>query len=183
MRVDDLLNISTGISGGDLYTLKSKCSQFLEESNGLPVYRALPTTYEAFQKVKVRHHNRQDEVSEAFNGAFSNIIPRGIFTQSAYINELAGMEPFYVFPTNGYRYVYSKGVQSSSNNYREVMETLHKNVSDAVDITIDLIKYTYTKTKLVEGIISNSEIIFYGIPQYYAVKVSAINNYNIFINR
>lgn len=182
MRVNDLLNISTGISGGDLYTIKSKCSQFIKESRGYPIYRSLPISYNTFQKVKVRHHNKQDGVTEAFNGAFNNIIPRSVFAGSTAVAESAGMEPFYIFPVDGYRYVYSKGIQNSSLNFKEVMETLNKNVSSAVDITSDLIKYTYTKTNLVEGITSNSEIIFYGIPQFYAVRTSVINNYNSLIN-
>jgi hypothetical protein len=183
MRIDDLLNTSTGLSSGDIYTIKSKCSQFIQESKGLPVYRALPSSYSSFQKVKVRHHSRHDDVSEAFNGAFNNIVSRSIYTQSSYISESKGLDPFYVFPTNGYRFVYSKGVQNSTLNFREIMETLHGNVNDAVEITTDLIKYTYSKVNLVEGITSNSEIIFYGIPQFYAVRVSAIDNYNVFINR
>lgn len=183
MRIDDLLNNSTGLSSGDIYTIKSKCSHFINESQGLPVYKALPSSYNSFQKVKVRHHSRHDDVSEAFDGAFNNIISRSIYTQSSYINETRGLEPFYVFPTDGYRYVYSKGVQNSSLNFRDIMETLNGNVDDVVDITTDLIKYTYSKVKLVEGIISNSEIIFYGIPQFYAVRVTAIDSYNIFINR
>jgi len=187
MLVDDILGTITPTNSGAIYTIKNECSQFLNESAGLPVFRALPRAYDDFQRVKVRHQKRYDSVSEAFNTAFQNethnIVPRGIFTQSVMMKRSAETEPFYVFPIDGYKFIYSKGVQNSNINFRQVFETLNRNVDDAFDITTDLIKYTYTKKNLVEGITSDSEIIFYGIPHFYAVRVSAIDSYNKLINR
>jgi len=86
-------------------------------------------------------------------------------------------ESFYVFPINGFSFLYSKGLQNSSENFREVLNTLSENVHGALEITSDLIKYTYTNNNLVEGIMSESEIIFYGIPFFYALRVADINSY------
>ena len=170
-----------------IYAIKSECSQFLRESKGLPVYRALPKVYNTFHKVKVRHHKRSDSVSEAFNSAFSgeaaNLVPRGVFAQSVIMEATHDTDPFYVFPINGYRYFYSKGVQNSNLNFRDVMETLQDNISGAFDITRDLIKYTYTNKNLAEGIQSDSEVIFFNIPYFYAVRVADFGNYNRLINR
>lgn len=186
MLVEDIIDVPPYTK--DIYTIKTECSRFLQESSGLPVFRVLPSTYSAIQRVKVRQQRRSDTVSEAFNAAFSdkfhNIVPRGIFTQSAPPETISeGTELFYVFPINGYKYIYSKGVQNSNLNFRDVMETLAHNVKDAFDITTDLIKYTYTQRNLTEGITSRSEIIFYGIPYFYAVKVSAFDSYTRLINR
>ena len=63
------------------------------------------------------------------------------------------------------------------------METLQDNISGAFDITRDLIKYTYTNKNLVEGIHSGSEVIFFNIPYFYAVRVADFGNYNRLINR
>lgn len=187
MLVADILNIQYAVSSRDVYTIRTECSQFLQESSGLPVYRALPTNYNTFHKVKVRFHKRSDSVTEAFNKAFDdeyhNIVPRGIFTQSSITEETEGYEPFYVFPKNGYKYAYSKGVKNSNLNFRSVMETLTANTADAFDITADLIKYTYTRSNLTEGIESGSEAIFYGIPYFYAVRVSDVGMYENLINR
>jgi hypothetical protein len=187
MLVADLLNVNYAVSCRDVYTIRTECSQFLQESDGLPVYRALPVTYNTFHKVKVRFHKRSDSVAEAFNKAFGdeyyNIVPRGIFAQSTMVESSCEYEPFYVFPKNGYKYAYSKGVKNSNLNFQSVMETLAKNSADAFDITTDLIKYTYTRNNLTEGIESKSEVIFYGIPYFYAVRVSDVGAYENLINR
>ena len=186
MLVADLLNIHRAVSNEDVYTIRTECSQFLQESRGLPVYRALPYEYDTFHKVKVRFHKRSDSITEAFNKAFKdeihNIVPRGIFAQSTMMNPSPNTEPFYVFPKNGYRYAYSKGVKNSNLDFRWMMETLMKNTNEAIEITTDLIKNTYTRTNLTEGIMSESEVIFYGIPYFYAVRVADVGSYNTLIN-
>lgn len=185
MLVEDILDAHA--FSKDIYTIRTECSQFIQESFGLPVYRSLPSAYSSFHRVKVRQHKRSDNVSEAFNAAFRNefynIVPRGIFTQSVMMEHAEQTEPFYIFPINGYKYIYSKGVQNSNINFRDVMETLAHNTNDAFDITTDLIKYTYSKTRLVEGITTDSEIIFYGVPYFYAVRVDAVDSYTKLINR
>ncbi len=185
MLVADILGSSSVNEA--IYTIKSECSQFLRESNGLPVYRALPKGYNSFHKVKVRHHKRSDSVSEAFNSAFSgqatNLVPRGVFAQSILMETTNDTDPFYIFPINGYRYFYSKGVQNSNLNFRDVMETLQDNISGAFDITRDLIKYTYTNKNLTAGILSESEVIFFNIPYFYAARVADFGNYSRLINR
>lgn len=187
MLVTDILNINYAVSSKDVYTIRTECSQFLRESAGLPVYRALPVNYNTFHKVKVRFHKRSDSVTEAFNKAFSNevrnFVPRGIFAQSTITECDDQLEPFYIFPINGYKYAYSKGVKNSNIDFGSVMETLTKNTSDAFDITTDLIKYTYTRNNLIEGIESGSEVIFYGVPYLYAVRVSDAGLYENLINR
>jgi hypothetical protein len=187
MLVDDLLNNSAPIDSRSWFTIKTECSQFLNESGGLPVFRVLPKSYDTFQRVKVRHHNRSDIVTRAFNTAFQNqahnIIPRGIFTQSVITESTATHEPFYVFPINGYKFFYSKGVQNSNLNFRDVISTLQENIDGAFEITTDLIKYTYTQKNLIEGITSDSEIMFYGIPYFYAVRAGDVDNYTRLINR
>lgn len=187
MLVTDILNIQYAVSCKDVYTIRTECSQFLRESSGLPVYRALPVSYNTFHKVKVRFHKRSDSVTEAFNKAFDdeyhNIVPRGIFAQSTMMERSGDSEPFYIFPKNGYKFAYSKGVKNSNLNFQSVMETLTKNTTDAFEITTDLIKYTYTRNNLVEGIESESEVIFYGVPYFYAVRVSDVGSYENLINR
>lgn len=185
MLVDDLFDASR-INHKDIYTIRTECSHFIQESNGLPVYRALPRAYDDFRRVKVRYHNRQDTVSQVFNSAFDqefhNIIPRGIFAQSAMMEAEDESEPFYIFPINGYKFIYSKGVQNSNMNFRTVIETLQENVDGAFELTRDLIKYTYSRTGLCEGIKSNSELIFFNVPYFYAVRASATDSYTQLIN-
>ena len=185
MLVGDLFDTQS-IRQGDIHVLKTHCSRFIQESVGLPVFRALPSDGNDFRRVKVRYHKRSDSVSELFNTALEsvarNIVPRGIFTQPTVMEHQEGYEPFYVFPVNGYRFLYSKGVQNSNMNFRTMMTELEEKVDGAHELTRDLIKYTYVTENLEEGIHSGSEIIFFNIPSYYAVKCSAVKSYSSLIN-
>lgn len=184
MIIEDLIGSSVGIGVKEVQTIKADCSQFLKESAGLPLLKALPTAYFNFHKVKVRLQKRKDSVNEVFERAFGstfvNLRQRAIFTYPAAPAITETTEPFYVFPVNGYKYLYSKEVTNSSNDYKRVVDTLFEQFEDqqqASDIVTDLLKYTYSATSLHEGIVSNSEIILYGIPFYYAVRASACQGY------
>lgn len=167
--------------------LRTECSQFISETDALPVYRSLSSSYADLQRVKVRHHKKPSQLTTAFNKAFvnetHNIIPRGVFTQSVLTESNLAHEPFYVFPINGYNFLYSKGVQNSNVDLNHAMSVLAENAIDAVEVASDLIRYTYTNKNLVEGINAGSEIIFYNIPYFYAVRVSAVSDYHSLINK
>lgn len=186
MLVEDLLGKSHSIGTRDVQTLRSECSTFIRESGGLPLYRNLPVTYADFQKVKVRQQKRKDVVTEVFDKAFGssfyNLRQRAIFAYPEMpVQDDLTTEPFYVLPINNFKFLYSKEVNNSSTNYQEVINALVEQFIDnneAVEIVTDLLRYTYVKYNLLEGITSNSEIILYGIPYFYAVRVSAVSAYN-----
>lgn len=183
MLIRDILDHSNIAS--DIRRIVTRdCSTFVEQSSALPLYKSLPSSYEDFHRVKVRLQKRKDGVSDVFEQAFghtfSNIRQRAIFASPTLPQANETTEPFYVFPTNGYRFLYSKEVTDSSSEYKNVMETLVSNLGDlteAKEIVTDLVKYTYSSVNLSEGMYSGAEVIFYGIPYYYAVRVSAFQTY------
>lgn len=173
----------------DLKAVSTNCSQFLSESKGLPLFKLLPTTYGDFHKVKVRLHKKYDIVTEAYDRAFgdqcANIRQRAVFAYGSQLTITENNEPFYVFPVDGYRFMYSREVRNSNNDYKRVIDTLFEqfeNPTKASEIVTDLLKYTYSTIHLNEGIASQSEIIVYGIPYYYAIKVSAVQDYQTLLN-
>lgn len=160
--------------------LRTNCSIFLRESQGLPIFRQLPSSYADFHRVKVRLQKRKDGVSDVFERAFgqdyTNLRQRAVFTSASVPLVTEHTEPFYVFPTDGYRFLYSKEVTNSNSDYRNVIDKLVLELGDlneATDIVTDLLKYTYSTRGLHEGISSGAEVIFYGIPYYYAVRAHA----------
>lgn len=171
------------ISSHELDILKRSCSQFLTDSQHLPLYKSLPHTYKDFHRVKVRQQKLSGKVDEAFNHAFqenfTNIRQRAIFASPIRPSQSAEHDPFYIFPLNGYKFLYSKEVKNSNADYQHVVDTLVEQFdqSEAMDLVSDILKYTYTQTNLVEGLESGSEIILYGVPAYYAVRVSALHSY------
>lgn len=183
MLIEDLIGKSSPIGTREAQILESNCSQFLQSSGRLPVFRLLPTTYNDFHKVKVRFQKKQTQMNEVFNKAFSeyyNLRQRAIFAYGQCPQICEGMEPFYVFPINGFKFLYSREVKNSNNDYQQVLETLFEQFQDndaALEIATDLLKYTYVRENLYEAIISDSEIIFYGVPFYYAIRVNSVSNY------
>lgn len=189
MLVQDILSHDPFIESAKRIILRD-CSEFIRESSGLPLFKTLPDTYADFQRVKVRQHKRRDPVShvfeQAFGEQFSNLRQRSVFATSVIPNSSTPSTAFYVIPTNGYKYLYSKEVENSSNEYRDIIETVMRgmsSVNEATQIVTDLVKYTYTSTKLKEGISSGAEVILYGIPAYYAIRISACPDYTDLITR
>ena len=165
--------------------IQLECSQFIAESQGMPLYRLLPTTYGTMYRVKVRQHKRIDEISAAFNQAFCdeyrNIIPRGVLANPRKPCSTQDYEPYYIFPINGYKYTYNNTVESSSS-FKRMIELLSHDKNAAIDLTTDVIRHTYTNTNLCEGIRSNSEIIIYNIPYFYAVNACEVQDIRTVIN-
>ena len=166
--------------------LDKECSQFLKESEGVPLFKNLSTSYGDFHRVKVRVKKKQDALSEIFNKAFQNahtlLKQRAIFSNGyeSFIAESGDREPYYIFPTNGYKYLFNPEIESS-NEHTDMFNKLsnilndEKQVSEAIT---ELLTFTYKSNHLVEGISSGAEILFFNIPYYYAVKTSKFESYD-----
>jgi len=184
MRVKDIIY---NCNIGNLELIKNQCSQFIDESGGFPVARNLPRTYEDFQKVKVRKRKHTNEFSNTFNGAFkdelNDLRERAIFVNGVTTFEEShgdSTEPFYIFPINGFKFLYSKEVENSTQNYKQVFESVFCQMGEesGKEVLTDLLRFTYVSENLSAGIESGAEIILYGIPYYYALRESRIDNYN-----
>lgn len=169
-----------------LPTIAYECSEFLLESHGQPLLKNLPKNRDGFSKVKVRHQKTTNTFTESFNGAFSkerpNLLQRSVLAQGADAfvpSSDPTLEPFYVFPVDGYRYMYNP--VASTKDYSETFNTLRTNLGEsASDILKELLKYDYVFDNLSEGIANGSEIIVYGIPYYFALRKSLVDDYEEF---
>lgn len=163
----------------EVHPILLNCMDFLKESEGLPLLKNLPSTYNDFHKVKMRQRKKRDDFTKTFNGAFDeipNLRQRSITVNgtSSFIAEEGKAEPFYIFPINGYKYLYSLEVTNSKQDYKDAFEKIVEMFNDN-EIAEDLLKYTYTSEVLTEGIEHGSEIIMYNIPFCYAIRTSTIN--------
>ena len=164
-----------------------ECSEYLEESKGYPLFKNLPVEYDDIHKVKVRQRKRNDNFTKTFNEAFTevpNLRQRSIFTngEMTFIKEDGKREPFFIFPINGYKYKYSPEVTNSKEDYQQAFDVILEQI-DEPNVLKDILKYTYISENLSQGISQGSEIIFYGIPYYYAVRVSSIDTYEQFVEK
>lgn len=170
--------------------LSQECSEFVLESYPYPLLKNLPTTKDGFIKLKIRHKkNKKYLESKTFN-IFNNALEKyheKIAFKALYAYPLeslensVGTEPFYIFPTNGYQYIYNPLVKSSVVEYNNTLSKLDSDNLEAV--FTDIIRDSYYNKNLKSGIINGSEIIFFNIPYYYAIRKSLIeSSYEEFVN-
>lgn len=172
MRVHDLLNNSTN----DLIRLVKQCSQFIEEAGDHFLLKNLPDQYTDVHKVKVRKRKTQtfdNTFNEAFNYHYK-LRQRSIFAngQQSFVKEGSKNDTFYIFPIDGYKFMYCNEVQNSTVEYQQVFSSIVDGFGPdkGNEVISEMLKFTYIHDKLDEGISNGSEIIFYNIPYYYAVR-------------
>ncbi len=150
--------------------ITKNCSQFISESDCLPVYKNI-NKHCTFTKLKARVRKRNDRFSESFNRAFvPKLRQRAIY---AHGNLTESINPaYYIFPTNGYQYVFNSQITDSS-----IYETVYNNI-DSEQLFTELLHHNYTNSDLSEGISSGAEILFHNISHCYAVNSAAFDSYN-----
>ncbi len=193
MRIDDLIQPEE--TREELAIIAERCPDFVRESDAMPLLKNLPSEYGDFHKVKVRlrKNRKQDtpDFAERFNRAFSdsvqNLRERAVFGNgqtSFKESEDPEQEPFFIFPIDGYEFMYSREVENSSTNYKTAFDAILEQVEigEAENIIDEMLKFSYTSEDLAEGIGSGSEIIIYNIPYFYAIRADTVDNYEDLIN-
>lgn len=173
MQLIEILHGKTKVTNPIL----AECSDFLCLSEGQPLLKNLPCHYEDFRKVKLRMRKQKanTEFAKTFNEAFDEIPhlrQRAMFANGSvsFIAESGEREPFYIFPINGFKFMYSREVTNSSTDYMQAFETIFHQFQGDSNLMEQVLKYTYTKENLAEGIQHGSEIILYNIPYCYAIR-------------
>ena len=160
--------------------IKTECGGFLTEAASFPFFRLLPKTYDNIHKVKIRLQKKQNAFTETFNETFkfANLRQRAIFTTSHILEETETTEPFYVFPIDGYKFLYSKEVRNSNTDFKNAFDVIldsFNTENEATGLVKDLLRYTYVSDNLNEAVEHEAEVIFYNIPFYYAVRSNSIS--------
>lgn len=174
MRITDVLH--TGPTNLDV--LLHECTQFIEEAQGNMLFRALPKTYNDVHKVKVRK-KKSGSVDQLFNEAFDEQYPqlrqRAIFTYGELTHIEEGTQPFFVFPIDGYKFMYNPKVTDSKAEHQRVFDSISENINpdQGLELVADMLKFTYEHEHLAEGIKCGAEIVLYNTPCYYAVRATS----------
>ena len=146
------------------------------------MFKTLPETYPDFHRVKVRHAKKKTNFDQSLNIAFeserTHFSQRAIFAsgQTNNLNE----NSFYVFPTNGFHFLYNTAITETDENHLKAFDEICEKFGDkrGGELFAEVLRFSYTPQNLVEGISSGSEIILYGIPSYYAMRVSSVDDYD-----
>lgn len=178
MNISEIFNIK---NNNILSLIKKDCSDFLLKSYDNPLIKNLPNSYEDFKKVKIRIKKRQDIISELFNNSFNHSFLK---EKSLFVNGFSktnisdNTEPFYIFPINGFNFMFNPKINSIKEYYESLIKLnsiLPNNVSN--NVLIELFKLTYIKDDFKNAILSEAEIIIYNIPFYYCVKTKIFKDY------
>jgi len=194
MHIDDIIQPQKPTPG--LTLILEQCSEFIAMSKGEPLLKNLPAVYEDFNKVKVRKRKqrKQDhkEFAKIFNEAFEDelqdIRQRSVFANGiSTFNESSDVtqNAFYIFPIDGYEFMYSKEVENSSRNYKSAFDAILERMGadGGKEVIAELLKFNYTSELLSEGIKSGSEIIIYNIPYFYAIRKDSVDVYDELITK
>jgi hypothetical protein len=175
------------IKPSDVAIIRRECGRFILESEGHPLVKDLPRSYDDFKKVKVRlkkcvHNTKLNQVfGEALGVDLykTTLLARG---DNGVESDNPEFEPFYIFPVDKYQFVYSSEVCDVAKSYGNLIDTLTEKMPEreAEAIIKDLLKFTYNRSDLAEGIRSGAEIVFFGLPKYYALRKSLITSYERF---
>lgn len=171
-------------------TIKTECSEFIRDSKGLPLYKMLPSNREPFIKVKARHRKSKNQpLATAFNNAFADVYPN-IYYRSIFCNtnetNTNDLERYYIFPINGYKFLYCNSVKNTSEAYKAamlgVLDIMVEN--EAISLLSTVLADDYVDDNLHVALEKECEVIIYNIPYFYAIKCSFFiekNDYNSII--
>lgn len=184
------MRTSTFFPQHDKYSvIHERCSTFITESNQQPLLKNLPSCYSDCQRVKVRRSKNINYMSVPFNEAFNqqspNLQQRSIFARNVVLYEQPLTDEFYIFPIDGFKFMYSREVSNSLSAFSSVFDSLVESYGEmgGAEVLTELLKFSYTNSNLAEGISSGSEIVLYNIPFYYAIRASNIPSYKTLVTQ
>lgn len=167
-----------------LPTIEKECSEFINNSNNYNLIKSFPKEYEGFRKVKVRKRNVNEIISAIFDkGLYNNknITARSIFVTGEsgyqYPPPNSNLEPFYIFPINGFKFKYNPIVSNINQQYNFILEKTLKIISPdvAIDMFSESLHDSYYSDNLEQAIKSGAELMIYNIPYFYAIKKSVVD--------
>jgi hypothetical protein len=151
------------------YSILLECSDFLSDSNNIPMYKHLPDNKDQ-DKVKIRLKSKiepyYNHIDKGLN--FKNFNNRSLKCYMDIGKPIPGYIPYYIFIPDGFQFIYT--IDNRTIDLASIFLELSNKLDNSGDTFEELLKYYYNFKKLETGLKSNAEIIFYDIPYYYCIK-------------
>jgi len=154
------------------YSILLECSDFLMESQGIPMYKYLPESYKNQDKVKIRLKSQSEDYHNHMDNSlnFKNFNNRSLTCYTGADTPQDGYAPYFIFIPDGYKYIYTK--DNMDIDLKLLFSELSDKLESGADTFEELLKYSYNLTNLHSGLTNNDKIIFYNIPYYYCIKAT-----------
>lgn len=151
------------------YSILLECSRFLEESNNIPMYKAIKNNGKPEDKFKIRLKNQDENYFNSIDNSikYKNFKNRSLttYTNIEYIK--SDYDLYYVFIPDKYNCIYTK--DNLKLDLKTTFDTIKNNIVNANESFEELLHYSYGFNDLSSAININDEIIFYNIPYYYVI--------------
>jgi len=143
----------------------------------------LPKEGPAMRSIKIRKKKSATAFDEAFNTVFSghpNVRQRCVFTNGVHTQSNdPTLEEFYIFPKDGFKFMYSTSVVDSSQQYGDAFANLKEATpSHAIETIGEILEFDYKSDDLATALLSGCEIIIFGCPSYYAINRDSVKSYS-----
>ena len=144
----------------------------------------LPKDGPAERRVRVRKKKTMTPFDEAFNNVFidhPNVRQRCIFANGSHAqSDDNKLEAFYIFPLDGFKFLYSTTVSNSADQYRAAFDNLCDVMGEekAKETFGDVVSYDYKSDDLFSGLLCGCEIIIFGCPAFYAIHRDSVKSYS-----
>lgn len=159
------------------------CKVFLRQTTR-PLYKILPSSGEGFRRIKMRKKSKHAFMAEkyfdvAFNSQYKDLRLRSMVAHTTLPDVIEeGLEPFYVFPVDGFKVLYNKNTPEYSK-YMKELDIVDTCIAPVVLPTLFESCYSDDMSEAFE---SNSDIVIFDISCYYAIRISLVENYQDFIH-
>lgn len=143
--------------------------------------KSLPKSKEGFARIKVRHKKTNNFImalNEYFNDSDPMLGNRCVYAGKPWEVCDSSSELYYIFPPNGFKYIYINNDNFSTRSFSESFNVLYE-FSDQLSKTVlkNALRDSVGCGILSEGLSSNSEVLIYNISYYYAIKCSLVEDY------
>lgn len=157
-----------------------ECSDYIKESDGNLLYKCLPQRETPVSKVKIRKRNYNNQIEELFDIAFqeeNSARQRSLTAHTREVDCDNGIG-YYVFPINGYDYLFNRQIFNLRKEYSDILEHISGESVSVFQLELlrDLLKNNYQDSNLIVAFEHACEIMFYNIPYYYAVEMEYFHN-------
>jgi hypothetical protein len=164
----------------DLRTINQKCSDFIDQRNGKPVYRRIPFCG-TFGKIKLRFRQSCDvsaHVSETLDDVMHGVARRTVVGYTSPLDDkTANYDTYYLFIPNGFKCFYPRNFTDSAS-IETIRKTVDELISDPDDLIETIVKLDYYMGNSIKDIPkTTNEIAFFGVPCFYVVHADAYETY------